>query len=305
VKPVQPFESAVRALPQHLRSALMSLPESVKNGAEEIRLRAGQVMTVYAPEAHPAGVNISAHDLAKTLENVSHGSLHTVLESLRNGFIFLPGGHRMGVCGSAAVRDGAVMHIRDISSLCIRVAKEKKGISEKLFPSLLMSGRLPNTLIVSPPGAGKTTLLRDLIRIVSDRGFRVSVADERGEIAACFGGMPQLDVGGNTDVLTGISKADASMMLLRGMTPQVLALDEITAPEDASVITACIGCGVTVISTAHASGADDLRRRPVYRGLLEIFERLIVISGTGGSRKYDILEVRESCMPQSASFVSL
>jgi stage III sporulation protein AA len=133
----------------------------------------------------------------------------------------------------------------------------------------------------------------------------VSVADERGEIAACYGGVPQLDVGLNTDVMTGVSKADASMMMLRGMAPQILALDEITAPGDASVLTACMGCGVTVISTAHASSAEDLRRRPVYHGLMDVFERLIVISGGGASRKYEIMEVRDTWAARSASFVSL
>ncbi|MCL2003808.1 MAG: stage III sporulation protein AB [Oscillospiraceae bacterium] len=302
---MQPFETAVRALPQRLRAAAMALPESVRANAEEVRLRAEQPLTVHAPSAHAAGATVDADDLAKTLESVSHGSLHTVLDVLRHGFIPLPGGHRLGVCGSAAMRDGGIAHIRDISSLCIRIAREKKGIADKLLPALLVSGRLPNTLIISPPGAGKTTLLRDLVRAASNGGSRVSVADERGEVAACYNGLPQLDVGRNTDVMTGVSKAAAAMMLLRGMAPQILALDEITAPEDAAVLTACAGCGVTVLSTAHASGTEDLRRRPVYRGLLDVFDRLVSITGSGSARKYDILEVREPCLPQSASFVSL
>ena len=296
----QRFEQAVRALPQRLRAAALALPETARAQAEEIRLRAGQALTVYAPSAHASAVTVSADDLARTLEGVSHGSLHTVLDSLRHGFVTLPGGHRLGVCGSAAVRDGSVAHIRDISSVCIRVAREKKGIADKLLPALLDGGRLPNILMISPPGAGKTTLLRDLIRAVSDGGSRVSVADERGEIAACFGGVPQLDVGRHTDVMSCVPKTEAAMMLLRGMAPQVLALDEITAPEDAAVLTACTGCGVSVLSTAHAAGPDDLRKRPVYRGLLDVFDRLVVISGTGRSRKYDILEVPKPCLPQSA-----
>jgi stage III sporulation protein AA len=296
----QRFEQAVRALPQRLRAAALALPETVKAGAEEIRLRAGQALTVHAPSPYSVNLTVTADDLAKTLEGVSHGSLHTVLESLRHGFITLPGGHRLGVCGSAAIRDGSVAHIRDISSLCIRVAGEKKGIADKLSPALLISGWLPNTLIISPPGGGKTTLLRDLIRLLSESGQRVSVADERGEIAACFGGVPQLDVGRNTDVMSSLPKSEAAMLLLRGMGPQVLAIDEVTAPEDAAVLTACVGCGVAVLSTAHASGADDLRKRPVYRGLLDVFDRLVVISGTGLSRKYEVLEVRETWMPYSA-----
>ncbi|MDR0294026.1 MAG: stage III sporulation protein AB, partial [Oscillospiraceae bacterium] len=203
----QRFEQAVRALPQRLRAAALALPETVRAQAEEIRLRAGQTLTVGAAREYAAGVTVMAEELTRTLENVSQGSLHTVLESLRHGFVTLPGGHRLGVCGSAAVKDGSVAHIRDISSLCVRIAREKKGIAGKLLPALLSFGKLPNTLILSPPGAGKTTLLRDLVRVISDgtlpvpdggehqaarpvaiAPMRVSVADERGELAACYGG---------------------------------------------------------------------------------------------------------------------
>jgi stage III sporulation protein AA len=291
-------------LPQNLRAAALAMPDPVKANAEEIRLRAGQALTVHAPAVYTSPVTVTSADLAKTLDGVSHGSLHTVLESLRGGYITVPGGHRLGVCGTAAVRDKQVGHLRDVSSLCIRIAREKKGVAEKLLSPLLISGRLVNTLIISPPGGGKTTLMRDLIRVISDGDTTVAVADERGEIAACYGGVPQLDVGRNTDVLSGVPKADAAMMMMRGMAPEVLALDEVTAPGDAAVLAACAGCGVIVLSTAHASCLEDLRTRPVYRGLLGIFERLIVISGSGSSRKYDILEVREPCLPQSASFVS-
>lgn len=299
----QRFEQAVRILPPQLRKEALALPESVRTQAEEIRLHTGGALSVCgAKRESTASCVLTASDMRQTLEN--SGSLHTILESLRHGFVTLPGGHRMGVCGSAAVKDGQIAHIRDISSLCIRIAREKKGIADKLLPALLVSGKLPNTLILSPPGAGKTTLLRDLIRAVSDgvqgEAMRVSVADERGEIAACYNGSPQLDVGRHTDVMSGVLKAEAAMMMLRGMSPQVLALDEITAPEDAAVINACIGCGVTVLSTAHASEPDDLKKRPVYRGLLDCFDRIVVISGVGGARKYEVMEVREPCLPQSA-----
>jgi stage III sporulation protein AA len=299
------YEQAVCALPQRLRAAALAFPESVKAQAEEIRLRAGQALAIHAPDLHSSAVTVSAEDLARTLEGVTQNSLHTALDALTHGFIPLPGGHRLGVCGRAAVKDGAVTHVRDISSLCIRIAREKKGIASKILSTLPVFGRLPNTLIISPPGGGKTTLLRDLIRIVSDGSdvlspLRVSAADERGEIAACFGGVPQLDVGRNTDVMSHLPKSIAAMMMLRGMGPQVLAMDEITAPEDAAVLTACVGCGVTVLSSAHASSVGDLRRRPVYRGLMDVFEKIIVISGRGTARKYDILEVREPCLQYSA-----
>ncbi|MDR1693178.1 MAG: stage III sporulation protein AB [Oscillospiraceae bacterium] len=291
------FEQAIKALPPGIRSAAMELPETVRAHAEEIRLRAGQAVTVVSETSRELSVSASARDLQQTLENVSQGSLHTVLDNLRHGFLPLPGGHRMGLCGTAVMKDGQVTLFRELSSLCIRVARERKGIAEKLMPQLLVRGQLAHTLILSPPGVGKTTLLRDLIRVVSNGNAclppaRVSAADERGELAASIGGTPQLDVGRNTDVMTGVPKADAAVMLLRGMSPQVLAMDEITAPEDTGVIASCLGCGVTVLSTAHAAGIQDMIIRPVYRGLLGYFERVVVISGTGASRKYEIQEVK-------------
>ncbi len=291
------FEQAIKALPPGIRKVALELPESVRAQAEEIRLCSGQTVTVVAGEWRELSVAVTSRDLLQTLENISQGSLHTVLDSLRHGFLSLPGGHRLGICGSAVIKDGQVTLFRELSSLCIRIARERRGIAEQLVPELLLEGRLAHTLIISPPGVGKTTLLRDLIRLLSDGNahlppMRVSVADERGELAATYNGLAQLDVGRHTDVMTGVPKAEAAVMLLRGMSPQVLALDEITAPSDAEVLSSCIGCGVTILSTAHAAGVPDLLKRSVYKGLLGLFERVVIISGKGSSRRYEIQEVK-------------
>lgn len=163
-----------------------------------------------------------------------------------------------------------------------------------MIPVLCDGGRFASTLILAPPGMGKTTLLRDLIRALSSGEgcppHRVSLADERGEVAALYRGVPQLDVGPGTDVMEGCPKAMALMLLLRGMGPQVLAADEITAPEDVKALLTAAGCGVSLLATAHGESREDLRRRPLYRPLLEegIFRRLVLIDGQGDARRYRV-----------------
>ena len=204
------------------------------------------------------------------------------------------GGHRSGLCGSGVVRDGEIQNLRHLSSLAIRVAHEVVGAARMVRSALLVHGRLQSTLILSPPGYGKTTLLRDLIRMASDGdgmpALRVGVADERGELAAMYEGRPQLNIGRRTDVMDGCPKGTGLLMLLRGMNPQVLAADEITAPADCAALALAANCGVTLLATAHGEGLEDLRRRPMYRELLEqgIFRRLVLLTRTDGGRSFRV-----------------
>lgn len=240
---------------------------------------------------------IQPRDLAAVLEAATQSSAHTVADQVRAGFVTLRGGHRLGLCGNAATQGGALHNIRHLSSLSLRIAREFKGISDEILPYVYQNGGLQNTLILSPPGLGKTTLLRDLVRNVSSgsrygAALRVSLADERGEVAALYMGQPQFDVGPHTDVLDGCPKAAAVLWLLRAMSPQVVALDEITAPEDIQAIETARNCGAALLATCHARGLEDLRGRPLYRGLFEIFRWAVLIRQDGGGRKYQLLEMK-------------
>ncbi len=292
------LRQAAQLLPGELRRPLEALPQGEQAAIEELRLRVGQPLTALSGGAEKrvpgAEEPLGPQDLERVLEVATRASAHTALDKVQNGFVTVRGGHRIGLCGSAVVREGAVYNLRELSSLAIRVAREQKGVAAPVAAALRHGGGVYSTLSLSPPGLGKTTLLRDLSRTLSagegGPALRVGVADERGERAALWAGRPQLDVGPHTDVLDGCPKAAGLMMLLRGMNPQVLSADEITAPADAEALALAANCGVALLATAHAAGLEDLGRRPLYRRLLEsgVFQRLVTIRKEGGVRRYAV-----------------
>lgn len=291
-----PFGQVVAIMPQNLRCALKQLPQQVRGRVEEIRLRQGFLPTVLDEmgEQEVGDMAVTQQMLRQVLEQATQASAHTVLDRVQRGFLTLKGGHRIGICGSAVVRDGQVVTLREISSVSVRVARSVEGQAETLLPQLMEGERLQNTLIFAPPGAGKTTLLRDLVRGLSDGAvsepLRLAVADERGEIAAMWQGEPQLYVGRHTDVLDGCDKATAVSMLLRGMNPQVIAMDEITQMGDVEAMIQTVGCGVSLLATAHGETMEDLSRRPVYRALCRagVFRRVVLLHGRGVNRSAQV-----------------
>ena len=299
-KKIQGFEQAVRVLPLRLRQEAMALPEEQRARVEELRLRWGRPMAAVLPEGERplGGEPVTGQELEQLLELASRASFHTVADQLRRGYLTVEGGHRVGLCGTAVVRDGELRGLRRLSSAAVRVARQAVGAARPVSDRLLRrEGTLYSTLILAPPGAGKTTLLRDLIRAASDgegmTPHRVGVADERGEVAALWNGRPQLEVGARTDVLEGCPKALALMLLLRAMNPQVLAADEITAPEDVRALSSAAGCGAALLATAHGWDRRDLEERPLDRELMAagVFRRLVLIRREGDRRRYEVEEL--------------
>ena len=193
-------------------------------------------------------------------------------ESIQRGFLTAPGGHRLGLCGLALYRNGEMTGMREITSVCIRVARDYPGIAADAPTS-------GSVLILGAPGWGKTTLLRDLIRQRSQL-CQVSVVDERGEL------FPEgFDTGVRTDILRGCCKEQGMEQVLRTMGPSCIALDEITAVQDCEGLIRAAGCGVTILATAHASSLEEFRNRPIYRPLAErkIFHHILML---GPDKRY-------------------
>ena len=294
------MEQILKTLPPRLREGFLAFSPADWGKLEEIRLRphAPILLRFRDGERELSDLAVLPGELELILELASRASLHTVLPQLRRGYLTLQGGHRLGVCGSVRLREGEIHAISPISSLDLRLARQVRGAGEELLSALCPDGAFRSALILAPPGAGKTTLLRDIVRCLSDgagcRPHRVGLADERGEVAALYRGEPQLDVGRRTDVMEGCPKAQALMLLLRGMNPRVLAADEITAPEDVAAMTNAAGCGVELLCTAHGWGREDLSRRELYRNLMKtgIFRTLITIQTVNGVRRYETEEWR-------------
>ena len=209
----QAYRQVVGVLPPRLRQEAFALPLQDQCRAEELRLRVGQPMSAVFPEGERplGGEPVRAGELEQLVEIASRASVHAVLDQLRRGYLTVEGGHRIGLCGTAVLREGEIHSLRQLSSAAIRVARQVRNASDPVLGRLCPGGKLVSTLILAAPGAGKTTLLRDLVRRVSDgdgcQPRRVSLMDERGEVAALYSGCPQLDVGSRTDVMEGCPKA--------------------------------------------------------------------------------------------------
>lgn len=245
------------------------------SAAREIRLRPGQPLSALLPNGTWQGTHpLSPEEILQAAQALSGYSLAARTRELQAGFLPLPGGHRMGVCGRMR-SDG----LTEISSLCVRIAHEIQGVGAPIFPRI----REKSLLILGPPGSGKTTLLRDLVRLHALAGKNVGVADERGEIAGCWQGVPQLDVGPRCDVVTGGKKSDAMRLLIRSMSPQVLATDEIGSPADRDALAEALRFGVRVLATVHGSSLTDLKKRGSLGALLGSggFECVAVLRGIG------------------------
>jgi len=236
-------------------------------------------------------VLITKNEIRETMEYISNYSLYAFEEEIKQGFITINGGHRIGIAGKIIIEDDAIKGMKHISFINIRLAHQVKGCADPVLPYLFhkqMPG-IYHTLIISPPRCGKTTLLRDIIRQLSDgtvyhTGMSVGVVDERSEIGACYMGTPQNELGIRTDILDCCPKAKGMMMLIRSMSPQIIAVDEIGSREDLDAIDYVIGCGCKLIATVHGSSIEDIRNKPILCDLVKkkLFERYIILNNVKG-----------------------
>ncbi|KLU61346.1 hypothetical protein CEB3_c22870 [Peptococcaceae bacterium CEB3] len=271
---------------------------------EEIRLRVNQPLLLRLtgedlfldrtgqPAPAQDAYRVELSDLAETMDRLTQSSLYAAAENLRQGFLTLPGGHRVGITGEAVMKQGSLQTIKHITGLNFRLAQDIRALGLDILPHLISSERrLHHTIILSAPRAGKTTLLRALIRWLSNGvpelglpGQAVGVVDERGELAGLWQGVPAYDLGRRTDVLGSCPKALGMGMLIRSMGPEVVAVDEVGHAEDVAAIAEALRSGVSILSTAHAGSLEEARCRPILRDLLVggIFERAVLLSRRRG-----------------------
>ena len=259
---------------------------------QEIRLRIGQPVTVLyqneeliLPTMYSEKKRLGKQEMKETIEHISNYSLYAYEQEMRQGFITIEGGHRVGMAGQGIMEGGKIKNMKYISSINIRVSHEVLDCANKIFPYITYNKQMYHTLIISPPRCGKTTLLRDVIRQISDgnrwiKGCTVGVVDERSELGGCYLGVIQNNLGMRTDILDRCPKADGMIMLIRSMAPQVVAVDEIGAKEDVHAIEYAMHCGCKMLATAHGDSMEEICKKPIFEKLIreKRFERYVILS---------------------------
>lgn len=280
------MEEIIKLLPNRFKDAIKNELANKEDNLEEIRIRLGQPLEcVYTNRfKHLPTCIANKDDCLYIVNQLSRFSLYRLERELKEGYITIAGGHRVGIAGAVNTIDGQVEKIHHICFFNIRVAKQIIGSAEKLI-SNLYTNEYGNTLIVGPPKSGKTTILRDLSRILSSgwvnhQAVKVGIVDERSEIAAAMNGVPQHDVGPRTDVLDGCPKTEGMMMFIRSMSPEVIVADEIGHQKDVNALIEAMNAGISVICTAHGSDLSQIRQRPSFKKyhLEEIFQFVVVLS---------------------------
>ena len=277
------IDNVLEYLPSQIKNILL---ESDERNIEEIRMRNNRILSMkIGQELKTLNYMVRQQDILQTFEKVCENSVYSYRKQICDGYITIKGGHRVGIVGSAVLEDNKVININYISSLNFRIARQKIGCSDEIIKDIISNNEIYNTLIISPPGCGKTTLLRDIIRNISNgtnqfKGKNVGVVDDRGAIAAMYKGIPQNDIGIRTDVIDNMPKSRGMRLLVRSMSPDVIACDEIGSLEDIEAIDYAMCSGVRGIFTAHGKDINEINRNPEISKLLNkhIFERLIIIN---------------------------
>lgn len=292
--------SVLKYLPVNIANIIANLKEWQKREVIEIRMRVNQPLQLisYEGEIFPLDEKnnpciITPLDLERAFMILVKNSYYAIERQLAEGFLTIPGGHRVGFTGQAVLEGGEIRTIKNINSLNYRISRQLPGIAGGLIKKIFDSeeGNIYNSLIIGPPLSGKTTLLRDMVRLISDgderyglKGKKVALVDERSEIAGAYNGIPQNKIGKRTDLLDNCPKARGMLLLIRAMSPEVLAVDEIGHREDVLALEEVINAGAKILCTIHGRDYYSVLQRPSLQGLLagKAFERYIILSNRAG-----------------------
>ena len=318
------FLSILSVLPERLKQHLVACEPSMRSTWTEIRIRAG--MPIILQRAGDASFLTTSGKLTKLrkdnllcplqseidaiVQKACGYSIHSHVEELKNGYVTLPGGHRIGLCGTAVLDEsGHLSGIRNIYGIHIRISNQMEGVSFELLQQCFLENTLKNLLIIGPPMSGKTVLLRDLCKQISNGAlgkiYACTVVDERGELDIGAEGGAKNSLGLNTDVLTGYSKPDGITLAIRVLAPQIIFCDEIGSLEDANAILNGMLSGVRFIATAHAASFEEAFRKEGIQALVKakMLDEIVLLGSQANLGKIlsvqkvrDVLESNGPCL---------
>ncbi len=300
----KPWDEIANFMPPNISKMFKSVSKDIRDKAEEVRLRLGKPLMICGDnwdyfvgyygnltDSIEASYKITKDDMEKAAGIIQRFSVYSFEEELRNGYITIPGGHRIGIAGRVVIEKGDIRTIKDISFINYRIAKSIIGAADNVMRHIVKdSGDIYNTIIISPPQCGKTTLLRDITRQLSDgiealniKGKKVGLIDERSEIAACFMGESKNDVGVRTDVLDACPKAKGIILMIRSMSPDIIITDEIGKAGDGGALLDAVNAGVKIIATMHGKSLDDLYSKIELKKIHHnLFEKVILLGRSRG-----------------------
>ena len=278
------FDSAAEILSEDIGEVLKNIPDSKKGTVQEIRIRVnkplalsdgattvftdadGKIMYTMGEKAF----RVSQRGIYDTFRRICDYSVYSRQDEIKNGYITVKGGHRVGLCGTAVLTDGKISALNDISSMNVRIARQIFGVSEEIINHLYpFEGGI---LIAGMPSSGKTTLLRDLARSLSlgigCHVTRTAVIDERGELSGTYSGVSYNDMG-LSDILNGYPKGEGIIHAIRAMSPQVIICDELGTDEDCRLVSQGFNAGAVIIASIHAGNYEELMRRKQAVSLIE------------------------------------
>lgn len=299
---IQDFTEILTNFNPFIRTALIKIPDKIKNNIQEICIRINSSIIIFTqnksyfvgkngeitPE-DPKSLLISQNDILETMKILCNFSIYSYQNQIKEGFITLKGGHRVGISGTAVINNNEIINISDISSINFRISREVFGCSDRIFDKFGL--KIGGTLIIGPPSSGKTTILRDIARKLStsfdgDKLIKVSIIDERREIAASYQGIPQRDIG-FSDVLSGFPKAEGIIRAIRTLSPKIIICDEIGGVEDAEAIKKSLNSGVGIIASIHAKSTDEMANSFRIKNILSsgAIKRAVLLDSNPGKIK--------------------
>lgn len=302
------FKNAATVLSPDMYSALANAPAMIADNAQEIILRLNRPLCVECPDKRyyftqnkcvtdtifdQQMIVASKRSIFDTFQNICSFSVYSRQQEINNGYITLKGGHRAGICGTAVINNGSITNIKDITSINIRIAREIKGCSDELYAKVKPFG---GVLICGAPSSGKTTLIRDFARRLS-YDYKVSLIDERSELASAVAGAFQNDVG-MCDVFDSYIKSDAITQAVRSMSPDIIVCDEISTLSDVSALTYGVNSGVAFVATIHADDIESLKRRSFAREIIRTgaFSQIVFLDTRKNAGQIkSILNVNKYC----------
>lgn len=277
--------------------SMLSALNQIENDLQEIRIRVNCpcIFVIGRMEFFPdqrgrlhkemeKGLVFSKEDIDVLFNHICNYSPYAYESQLKQGFLTVAGGHRVGVCGQVVLQDGRISLMKQVQFLHVRIVHEIPGVGDEILPYLFEHGRFLNTLIISSPGVGKTTMLRDLTKSISNgnryvEGKQICIIDERSEIAGCYMGVPQNHVGKRTDVLDACPKAEGMMMAIRSMGPEIIVVDELGLQRDYEAVEKASVCGINILASVHGDSLDEIysEKNAFSEIIKKVFCRLILL----------------------------